>query len=266
MCGQLGILWGRKIRLREEREYLKDVSTRLLLLSEPRGPHATGLAWVNRNGEHRIFKAPLPAGQFIREKAYHETLDGVDNTTTILMGHTRWPTRGDTQNNANNMPLRCGNCLGTHNGTVVNADALFRRFRMRRHAEVDSELIFRLASRLSDDDGQIDLDHLITKLARFRGQLSAVLVSRRDPGTIIIIKGDKPLHLWLHPKRRAVAYASEEIFLHRALSGEKGWHPLEIPPMTLAVFRHDDLREVSTRPFSFTIQSRKSIMPRGISI
>lgn len=266
MCGQCGLILGRKRRRTEEREYLKDAFTRLLLLSEPRGPHATGLAWVNRAGEHRLFKAPLPAHQFVQEKGFRETLDGVDNTVTILLGHTRWPTRGDTQNSANNMPLRCGDCLGTHNGTVVNADALFRCFRLHRHAEVDSELIFRLASRLTDDDGRIDLDHLTAKLARFRGQLSAVLVSRRDPGTIIILKGDKPLHLWLHTKRRAVAYASEEVFLHRALSGDEGWHPLEIAPLTMAVFRHEDLRDVSTRPFSFTIQSRKSIMPRGMSI
>jgi hypothetical protein len=65
------------------------------------------------------------------------------------------------------MPLRSGDCLGTHNGTVVNADALFRRFRLRRYAEVDSEIIFRLASRMTGEDGRIALDRFIEKLARF---------------------------------------------------------------------------------------------------
>ena len=76
------------------------------------------------------------------------------------MGHTRWPTRGDVRNNFNNHPLRCLDCLGTANGTITNADALFRRFRLRRHAEVDSELIFRLANRLTGENGQIDVERL----------------------------------------------------------------------------------------------------------
>ena len=264
MCGQIGLILGRKRRRVEEREYLKDIFTRLLLLSEPRGPHATGLAWVNRDGEHRIFKAPLPAREFIGEPAYQETLDGVGNHTTILMGHTRWPTRGDVQNNFNNHPIRSLDCLGTANGTINNADALFRRFRLRRHAEVDSELIFRLANRLTGEDGQIDVERLIAKLARFRGQMSAVLVSRRDPGTIIVLKGDKPLFLWLNPKRRAIAYASNEDYLFEALEDDLGWRPLDIPPMTLVQFDHESLGNHLARPFHFTVQRRRNIMPEGI--
>lgn len=265
MCGQTGIVWGRKMRRAEEREYLKEVFTRLLLLSEPRGPHATGLAWVNRGGEHRIFKAPLPARDFILEPAYRETLEGVDNTTTILMGHTRWPTRGDVRNNLNNHPLRCLDCLGTANGHINNADALFRRFRLRRHAEVDSELIFRLASRLTGEDGRIDLDRLITKIARFRGQMSAVMVSRRDPGTVLVLKGDKPLALWLHPKRRVVAYASNEEYLREALADDAGWRPLEIPPMTMIVLDHEAIGAFVTRSFHFTVQRRRTHVLRGAS-
>ena len=264
MCGQLGIVWGRKVRRMEEREYLKEVFTSLLLLSEPRGPHATGLAWVNRVGQHRIFKAPLPAREFIGEPAYQETLDGVDNAATILMGHTRWPTRGDVQNNLNNHPIRSLDCLGTANGTVTNADALFRRFRLRRHAEVDSELIFRLANRLTDEDGRIDQDRLTEKLARFRGQMSAVMVSRRDPGTTLVLKGDKPLFLWFHPKRRAIAYASDEDYLFEALEDDPGWRPLGIPPMTLVQFDHESLANHIARPFLFTVQRRRNTKPEGI--
>ena len=264
MCGQIGLILGRKRRRVEEREYLKDVFTRLLLLSEPRGPHATGLAWVSRDGEHRIFKAPLPAREFIGEPAYQETLDGVDNAATILMGHTRWPTRGDVSNNLNNHPLRCLDCIGTANGTVVNADALFRRFRLRRHAEVDSEIIFRLASRLTDEDGRIDLDRLIAKLARFRGQMSAVMVSRLDPGTVIILKGDKPLFLWHHPKRRVVAYASDEEYLFEALEDDPDWRPLDIPAMTLLMFDHEALAKPLARSFHFTVQRRRNILSEGI--
>lgn len=253
MCGQIGLILGRKRRRVQEREFLMDVFTRLLLLSEPRGPHATGLAWVRRDGEHRIFKAPLPAREFIGEPAYQATLDGVDNATTILMGHTRWPTRGDVRNNLNNHPIRCGSCLGTHNGHIANADSLFRRLRLLRHAEVDSEIIFRLANRVVTRDGRIDLDRLADGLARLRGQMSAVIVSRRDPETVLVIKGDKPLYFWFHPKRSVVAYASDENFLYEALEEDAGWCRLEIPSMTMLILTHMAIASFGTKPFRFIV-------------
>ena len=85
--------------------------------------------------------------RFVTDKAFHEVLGGVDNRTTLLLGHTRWRTRGDEQVNENNHPIRAGNILGIHNGTTYNANYLFRRFKLRRFAEVDSELLCRLAGR-----------------------------------------------------------------------------------------------------------------------
>ena len=46
-------------------------------------------------------------------------------------------TRGDERVNRNNHPIRAGDVIGTHNGTIYNADYLFRRFKLRRFAEVD---------------------------------------------------------------------------------------------------------------------------------
>ncbi len=68
-------------------------------------------------------------------------MDEVDNHTTILMGHTRWRTRGSEANSRNNHPIRAGIIIGTHNGTIYNADYLFRRLGLPRYAEVDSELL-----------------------------------------------------------------------------------------------------------------------------
>jgi len=62
MCGLAGVIFGKKRRRAEEREYLAWLFTRLLVMSECRGPHATGVAWLNRDGEHRLFKRPVPAG------------------------------------------------------------------------------------------------------------------------------------------------------------------------------------------------------------
>ena len=94
--------------------------------------------------------------------------------------------------------------------------------------------------------------------------MSAVMVSRQNPGTVLVLKGDKPLYLWFHPKRRVVAYASNANYLCEALEDDPGWRPLDIPPMTLVQFDHESLASHLARPFHFTVQRRRSNMPKGI--
>jgi len=195
--GLAAVIFGKKRRRAEERDHLAWLFTPLLVLSESRGPHATGVAWLNRDGEHRLFKRPARAGQFVTDKAYQEVLSGIDNRTTILLGHTRWRTRGDERVNRNNHPIRAGDIIGTHNGTIYNADYLFRRFKLRRFAQVDSELLFRLAHN-AVRDGRIDMERFRARLELCRGQITAVLASRLDPGTILVLNGNKPLELRVH--------------------------------------------------------------------
>jgi len=73
----------------DERDYLRELFIRMLLHSEERGPHASGLAWLKTDGSHRIFKRPMRAHELVYEKPFHELLGQVDNETTVLMGHTR---------------------------------------------------------------------------------------------------------------------------------------------------------------------------------
>lgn len=52
MCGLVGLILGRKRRHVMERVHPCGLFSRLIELNEPRGPHATGAAGVNRDGEH----------------------------------------------------------------------------------------------------------------------------------------------------------------------------------------------------------------------
>ena len=256
MCGQAGIILGQKRRRAEERDYLAWLFTELLVMSEKRGPHATGVAWLNRDGDHQLFKRPVQATQFVTDKAFHEILAGVDNRTTLVLGHTRWRTRGEEQVNENNHPIRAGDILGTHNGTIYNANYLFRRFKLRRFAEVDSELLFRLASRAARN-GPIETIRFKDRLKLCRGQMAAVLASRLDPETVLVLKGNKPLELRFHARHRAVLYASDAAYLDAVLDEERGWCELSIPPMSMMVFRHRMLADFSMEPFEFVAQSRR---------
>jgi len=114
--------------------------------------------------------------------------------TGQLQGHTRWRTRGDERINRNNHPIRAGDVIGTHNGTIYNADRLFRRLRLRRFAEVDSELLFRLADRAFRDETP-DLERFKRDLALCRGQITAVLAEERgwrplplEPMTMLVFR------------------------------------------------------------------------------
>ena len=256
MCGQTGMILGEKRRRADEREHLVWLFTELLVMSEPRGPHATGVAWLNRDGDHQLFKRPVRATQFVTDKAFHEILAGVDNRTTLLLGHTRWRTRGDEQVNGNNHPIRAGDILGTHNGTIYNANTLFRRFKLRRFAEVDSELLCRLAGRAARN-GPIDIVRFKDRLRFCRGQMAAVLASRLDPETILVLKGNKPLELRIHARHRAVLYASDAAYLDAVLHEERGWCELSVPPMSLLVFQHRMLTDFSIEPLEFIVQARQ---------
>ena len=261
MCGQVGIILGEKRRRACERGYLADLFTQLLLASERRGPHATGVAWLKRDGSHRLFKRPVPASKFVFDKAYSEVLSDIDGRTTLIMGHTRWRTRGHEKVSGNNHPIRSGNIIGTHNGTIYNANNLFRRFRLQRFAEVDSELLFRLADRAAADravgGNGIDIMQFKNSLRLCRGQMSAVMASRLDPEATVVLKGNMPLHLRLLKTCRAVLYASNPAYLDTVLEGERGWTDLDIPPMSMTVFRHRDLAGYSSEPIEFVSQGRK---------
>lgn len=251
MCGLAGLVLGKRNRSDAELERLTSLFTRLLVISRRRGPHATGVAWLNRDGEHRLFKRPLPAEAFVEHKVYPLMLAGVDRRTTVVLGHTRWRTRGDEQINRNNHPIRAGHVIGTHNGTIYNADALFRRYRLTRFAEVDSEVLFRLAARSVTRSGQIDTARYTDRLRHCRGQIAAVLVCRTDPGTILMLKGNNPLELRWNPRAQVVLYASDAAYLNAALAGERGWRELRVSPMTLLALRSEDLSQRSAIAFSF---------------
>ena len=241
MCGQLGLIYGEKDRRPEDRSYLKWLFMYLLLLSEKRGPYATGISWLKRDGSHSILKRPARAVDFVKEKQFVEVLSEVDDTTTWLAGHTRWPTKGSHLDNRNNHPILVGKrLLGTHNGVVINADALFKRFDLPRLAEVDSEIIFRMA----DDtlrDGCIDVSAFKERLAICRGQISAVLASKLDPKRMVVIKGNKPLELRYHEEHQVVIYASDPVFLNVALDNVRGCRQIDARPMSILTFDCSDL-------------------------
>jgi len=137
-------------------------------------------------------------------------MEQLGSDVTCLMGHTRWPTRGTHLDNRNNHPLvsEDDSVALSHNGTITNADALFRRLRLLRTAQVDSEILLRLAERNATCSG-INVDGFIDDLACCAGKLSVVAVASSRPTEILLIKGNQPLELRHNAELAVLAYASE---------------------------------------------------------
>ncbi len=265
MCGQAGLILGRKRRSEAEVAILKTVFSGLLMRSEARGRHASGLAVIDRDGEYRLFKRPMPATQLVAQPEFADVLEAFEGhyvrsagRTTLILGHTRYRTRGCESNSLNNHPLRAADWIGTANGTVYNAGTLFRRYRLYRHAEVDSELILRLADKFSDI-GYLDLPRFIKALCPARGQISAVFASLCAPEATYVLHGNRPLVLRIHRKYRVIAYASEGHFLDAVLNDLSGWRAFDLPPMTLARFDYENLFHPGFYEIDFIAQERSAI-------
>ena len=250
MCGLVGLINGTSKREQEDRNYLNWAFMYLLILSEQRGPYATGISWLKTDGSHEIFKRPMSASCFIKEKQFIDVMSEVDDNTTWLAGHTRWPTRGSIRNADDNHPLTSKSepkVILTHNGTIFNADMLFRRLNLPRQGNVDSEIIFRMA----DDtlkNGCIDIPAFKKRLALCRGLISAVMASKYDPKTIVIIKGNMPLELAYHPKHNAIIYASDPAYLEIVFPPETGWQRIQTQPMSIMSFDVDNLPNFKSTP------------------
>jgi amidophosphoribosyltransferase len=255
MCGLAGVIFGERQRSAHELRQLTHLFTRLLVISQQRGRHATGIAWLNRDRGYRLLKRPLPAEDFVEHKLFADALSAIDSRTTVLLGHTRWRTRGNELVNSNNHPIRAVDVIGTHNGTIYNADELFEQFRLYRHTQVDSEVLFRIASTTVGHRGRINVRRLLASLQDCRGQLTAVMASRRAPETIEILKGNNPLECRWHPHMRVVIYASSTSYLDTVLASESGWHGLILPPMRSFTFQTDRLSLPESRPFRFDATS-----------
>ena len=95
--------------------------------------------------------------------------------------------------------------------------------------------------------------------------MSAALVSRIDPERIVLIKGNKPLELWYHSRRKLAVYASDGLFLEDTLGDEPGWHPQVLNPMTITTWDTNDLTTPTCHPLEFRMQERRGTLPAGVA-
>lgn len=131
MCGVFGFL-----AQRGERVDLRRLQ-RIAQATERRGPHAFGLAWIDRRGHLQMFKQ---CGRI----SDHLGILKLVADAPLLIGHCRLATHGDARNNLNNHPHPCSGGWFVHNGVIGEELALTRAYALPRVTECDSEVLGRL--------------------------------------------------------------------------------------------------------------------------
>lgn len=120
---------------------------------------------------------------------------------TYGIGHTRWATHGPptTRNAHPHADEQCDFAL-VHNGIVENADVLRRRLTERGHtfsSDTDTEVLVHLIEEVYEQgDGRAgeSLERAVeTALRQVEGTYGIAVVSKRDPGKIVVARFGSPL-------------------------------------------------------------------------
>ncbi len=252
MCGIAAILLHPQERSPEVWREIKDNLSQNLLFNEERGKEATGLAVVQANGQATMQKLPVPASEFIALPEYEALLDTINAQTTLILGHTRRPTKGDPADNRNNHPLQAGPVFGIHNGHINNDDELFANCGCHREGQVDSEVIFRLLETLSP--ARLNGSYLAaaqSQLQQLQGKFAFLASDLRAPEKLLVVRHRNPLSLHYHPEWKALIFSSRYIFLRKTFGSATLYE--KIPNDRLLLFEANALPQqkhhpVNTRP------------------
>jgi len=255
MCGIVATLIYPQRRSSATWAAIAQCFTQNLLFNEKRGEAATGIAILQADGTVQIYKRSLPAHEFVLTQDYLGFLASLNEQTTLLLGHTRYPTKGAPDNALNNHPLLAGSFCGIHNGHILNDDQLFAHWQLPRQGEVDSEIIFRLLEKLAGETaaspplGQsITLAEMIPSLQMLEGRFTFLASDRRFPHQLLVVRHDNPLSLHFSSEWNSLIFSSSYLFLRKTFGSvvvkeiisndralwfdaedlpQLGWHPTD---------------------------------------
>jgi glucosamine--fructose-6-phosphate aminotransferase (isomerizing) len=103
-------------------------------ITERRGPHAWGMAWVDGAGKMRTYK---------QTGAISDSLGllAMAKEARLLIGHCRYATHGDPRDNTNNHPHDAGDAWIVHNGVIGHYEDIADRHELDLFTECDSEVL-----------------------------------------------------------------------------------------------------------------------------
>jgi asparagine synthetase B (glutamine-hydrolysing) len=208
MCGLYG--W---INL-SNRDYQnnKKIFVKLNELSTRRGKDASGI-WAWNGLKEKALVLPVSGDKLIRTGVFKNDFLKDFEKIKILLGHCRLATNGESNDKNNNQPIELPNLVLTHNGIVVNADQLARKFGIKKQKS-DSAILANIIFKLQQEGKSIN--EIIEELSGLVcGTLNLAIIEKsKDNYKLILASNNGSLYLgrigsvWL--------FASEKYFLELA--------------------------------------------------
>src|SRR4051794_19773954 len=113
---------------------------RIAEITERRGPHAFGFAWIDQRGRLKCYKQ---TGRI----SDHLGLLAMARDARMLIGHCRYATQGSPEENINNHPHPADGGWLVHNGQIRNYDRLVDTLDLCPVSGCDSEVLGLLVER-----------------------------------------------------------------------------------------------------------------------
>lgn len=265
MCGIIGqMAFGElddnKEKIRQESMIF--IGSELLQLSQEKGKDATGTALLFNDGNYVGLKMGIPSIEFISRfgktnkeyggfvKVWREN----EIPARVFLGHCRNTTRGNALDNVNNHPIKVGDVIGVHNGTITNDDKIFRNLKSKRDGQVDSEAIFRLLHHFSKNGTEpITIEMLEEIVQRITGTFSVLAFSGNNPYQVYGFRDGRPLEMVLIKPLKLVVCATEKKFIETTLFRYNKHINLYMRNLDFQTLRKGDLEYVTLQDDSAVV-------------
>lgn len=226
MCGIIGVLRFGELGNVINRESAIFLGVNLLEITENRGKDATGVVSLFDDGNIFGQKMGTNATEFISRfggkesdfDAYTTVLRQYKSSMRVMIGHCRKKSVGGAFDNVNNHPIKTGNIVGVHNGTLTNHEVIFKNLKCKRDGDVDSEAIFRLLEHFTNDCKEpFTLDILQETTKRLNGTFSILAINANNPNQVVSARDTRPAEYCLIKPLGIVLIASEKKFFESVL-------------------------------------------------
>jgi glucosamine 6-phosphate synthetase-like amidotransferase/phosphosugar isomerase protein len=206
---------------------LTGVVSRLFKEAQVSGRRACGLSIMKEKSVH-VLRRPKSGSELVGSREYLDFMDntlegmtGNDNKLMSIIGHCRAPTQGSPENNLNNHPQVIGNILGVHNGIIGNDHKLFKSFEkvIKRGAEVDTEIIFRLINHFTSYRDSKTIDAIKKTTPYLGGSYACAMQNADQPYNLYLFRHGNPIKVLHYNDMGLVVFATREHFIIDAFEG-----------------------------------------------
>lgn len=183
MCGVFGFV------AKKDTTVNPKILERIARVTMRRGPHAWGMSWIDTHGTLKSYKQ---SGRVVDALA----LLSMAHDAQMLIGHCRWATHGDPDDNRNNHPHAVAGGYLVHNGVIERYTKLVNHYGLNPVSECDSEVLGLLMERETKGDY---LDKAI-KACLIAADRPLVMLGLFKPGRLVAVRMGNPLHMGETPK------------------------------------------------------------------